>query len=153
MDYQALAELLFPHIKTTITDFEAKYPPRDLPEGAVVTRIAPSPTGFVHLGNLYNAIWERLAHQTGGVFYLRIEDTDQKREVEGAVEAVIDAMNFYGVHFDEGATVDGETGAYGPYRQRQRRELYQTVAKSLVLRGLAYPCFCTEDDLKAMHEQ
>ena len=153
MDTTALANLLFPDITKTIEDYEAQYPPRNLPEGAVVTRIAPSPTGFVHLGNLYNAIGERLAHQTGGVFYLRIEDTDQKREVEGAVEAVIDAMNFYGVHFDEGATVDGETGAYGPYRQRQRKEIYQTVAKSLVLRGLAYPCFCTEDDLKAMHEQ
>lgn len=153
MDYQALANLLFPDISKTIADYEAQYPPRDLPEGAVVTRIAPSPTGFVHLGNLYNAVGERLAHQSGGVFYLRIEDTDQKREVEGAVEAVIDAMHFYGIEFDEGATVDGETGAYGPYRQRQRRELYQTVAKSLVERGLAYPCFCTEDDLKAMHEQ
>ena len=153
MDYQALAELLFPDITKTIADYETQYPPRDLPEGAVVTRIAPSPTGFVHLGNLYNAVGERLAHQSGGVFYLRIEDTDQKREVEGAVEAVIDAMHFYGIEFDEGATVDGETGAYCPYRQRQRRELYQTVAKSLVLRGLAYPCFCTEDDLKAMHEQ
>ena len=153
MDYQALAELLFPDITKTIADYEAKYPPRNLSEGAVVTRIAPSPTGFVHLGNLYNAIGERLAHQTGGVFYLRIEDTDQKREVEGAVEAVIDAMTFYGVHFDEGATADGETGAYGPYRQRQRKELYQTVAKQLVLRGLAYPCFCTEDDLKAMHDE
>ncbi len=153
MDTTALANLLFPDITKTIGDYETIYPPRDLPEGAVVTRIAPSPTGFVHLGNLYNAIGERLAHQTGGVFYLRIEDTDQKREVEGAVEAVIDAMTFYGVHFDEGATADGETGAYGPYRQRQRKELYQTVAKQLVLRGLAYPCFCTEDDLKAMHEQ
>lgn len=153
MDTTALAELLFPDITKTIGDYEKQYPPRDLPAGAVVTRIAPSPTGFVHLGNLYNAIGERLAHQTGGVFYLRIEDTDQKREVEGAVEAVIDAMTFYGVHFDEGATADGETGAYGPYRQRQRKELYQTVAKQLVLRGLAYPCFCTEDDLKAMHDQ
>ena len=153
MDFQALAELLFTDITGSIVDYEAKYPPRGLPAGAVVTRIAPSPTGFVHLGNLYNAIGERLARQTGGVFYLRIEDTDQKREVEGAVEAVIDAMTFYGVHFDEGATADGETGAYGPYRQRQRKTLYQTVAKALVLRGLAYPCFCTEDDLKAMHEQ
>ena len=152
MDFTALANLLFPDITKSIGDYEKQYPPRDLPDGAVVTRIAPSPTGFVHLGNLYNAIGERLAHQTGGVFYLRIEDTDQKREVEGAVEAVIDAMTFYGVRFDEGATADGETGAYGPYRQRQRKELYQTVAKSLVLRGLAYPCFCTEDDLKAMHE-
>ena len=153
MDTAALANLLFPDITKTIDDYEKLYPPRDLPAGAVVTRIAPSPTGFVHLGNLYNAIGERLAHQTGGVFYLRIEDTDQKREVEGAVEAVIDAMTFYGVHFDEGVTKEGESGAYGPYRQRQRKELYQTVAKQLVLRGLAYPCFCTEDDLKAMHEQ
>lgn len=152
MDYSALAELLFPDITKTPADYEAQYPVRDLPEGAVVTRIAPSPTGFVHLGNLYNAVGERLAHQTGGVFYLRIEDTDQKREVEGAVEAVIDAMHFYGVQFDEGATADGETGVYGPYRQRQRKELYQTIAKSLVQRGLAYPCFCTEDDLKTMHD-
>ena len=105
MDNQALANLLFPEITKNIADYEAIYPPRDLPAGAVVTRIAPSPTGFVHLGNLYNAIGERLARQTNGVFYLRIEDTDQKREVEGAVEVVIDAMNFYGVRFDEGATV------------------------------------------------
>lgn len=153
MDYQALAALLFPDITKSIADYETMYPPRDLPEGAVVTRIAPSPTGFVHLGNLYNAIGERLARQTNGVFYLRIEDTDQKREVEGAVEAVIDAMNFYGVKFDEGATVDGETGAYGPYRQRQRKELYQTIAKSLVVRGLAYPCFCTEEQLSAMRDE
>ncbi len=152
MDYTALANLLFPDITKTIDDYEKLYPPRDLPEGAVVTRIAPSPTGFVHLGNLYNAVGERLAHQTGGVFYLRIEDTDQKREVAGAVEAVLDAMHFYGVHFDEGVTKDGESGAYGPYRQRQRKELYQTVAKSLVLRGLAYPCFCTEEELSAMHD-
>ena len=153
MDTAALANLLFPDITKTVDDYEKLYPPRDLPADAVVTRIAPSPTGFVHLGNLYNAIGERLARQTGGVFYLRIEDTDQKREVEGAVEAVIDAMHFYGVQFDEGATADGETGAYGPYRQRQRRELYQTVAKALVLQGLAYPCFCTEEDLQAMHAQ
>lgn len=152
MDNQALAALLFPNVTKCIADYEAMYPPRDLPEGAVVTRIAPSPTGFVHLGNLYNAIGERLARQTGGVFYLRIEDTDQKREVAGAVEAVIDAMHFYGVQFDEGATAEGEIGCYGPYRQRQRKELYQTVAKALVERGLAYPCFCTEERLSAMRE-
>lgn len=152
MDHQALAALLFPHITKTIADYEAQYPPRALPEGAVVTRIAPSPTGFVHLGNLYNAIGERLARQTKGVFFLRIEDTDQKREVEGAVEALMDSMHYYGIQFDEGATVEGEHGAYGPYRQRQRKELYQTVAKSLVLRGLAYPCFCTEETLTAMRD-
>lgn len=152
MDYQALAALLFPHITKTIEDYEALYPNRDLPEGAVVTRIAPSPTGFVHLGNLYNAIGERLARQTNGVFFLRIEDTDQKREVEGAVEALMDSMTYYGIRFDEGATVEGEVGAYGPYRQRQRKELYQTVAKSLVERGLAYPCFCAEEHLTAMRD-
>lgn len=152
MDHQALATLLFPNITKTIADYEIRYPKRDLPDGAVVTRIAPSPTGFVHLGNLYNAIGERLAHQTNGVFYLRIEDTDQKREVEGAVEALMDSMHYYGIEFDEGATVDGEIGHYGPYRQRQRKELYQTIAKSLVACGLAYPCFCSEEHLTAMRD-
>lgn len=152
MDHQALATLLFPNITKTIADYESRYPARNLPDGAVVTRIAPSPTGFVHLGNLYNAIGERLAHQTHGVFYLRIEDTDQKREVEGAVEALMDSMHYYGIEFDEGATVDGENGNYGPYRQRQRKELYQTIAKSLVARGLAYPCFCSEEHLAEMRD-
>ena len=127
---------------------------RSLPEGAPVTRIGPSPTGFVHLGNLYNAIiGERLAHQNGGTFFLRIEDTDAKREVEGAVELVISAMDFFGIHFDEGASVDGDNGAYGPYRQRLRKEVYQCYAKELVKKGLAYPCFCSEDDLSKMREE
>ena len=148
-----LAELLFGDIDKTPEYYEEKYPKRNLPDGALVTRIGPSPTGFVHLGNLYNAIiGERLAHQSGGTFFLRVEDTDAKREVEGAVELVISAMDFFGIHFDEGATADGDNGAYGPYRQRLRKEVYQCYAKELVKRGLAYPCFCSEDDLTAMRE-
>lgn len=149
-----LAELLFGNIDKTPEYYEEKYPKRDLPSGAFVTRIGPSPTGFVHLGNLYNAIiGERLAHQSGGTFFLRVEDTDAKREVEGAVELVISAMDFFGIHFDEGATADGDSGSYGPYRQRLRKEVYQCYAKQLVMRGLAYPCFCSEDDLTVMREK
>ncbi len=154
MDFDALAELLYPDIKKTPGYYEEHFPVRGLPEGAIVSRIGPSPTGFVHLGNLYNAIiGERLAHQSGGVFFLRIEDTDQKREVPGAVELVIEAMDYYGIRFDEGATVDGDRGDYGPYRQRQRKEIYQTFAKQLVKRGLAYPCFCSEESLESMREE
>lgn len=154
MDYQRLANLLFPDITTTPADIEAMYPPRSLPEGAKVTRIAPSPTGFMHLGNLFSAIVsERLAHQSGGVFFLRIEDTDLKRAVEGGVETIIRVFNHYGLNFDEGATIEGDKGAYGPYRQRQRAKIYQTFAKVLVEQGLAYPCFCTEDELNEMRQQ
>lgn len=151
---EQLAELLFGNIDKTPEYYEEKYPKRSLPEGAPVTRIGPSPTGFVHLGNLYNAIiGERLAHQNGGTFFLRIEDTDAKREVEGAVELVISAMDFFGIHFDEGASVDGDNGEYGPYRQRLRKEVYQCYAKELVKKGMAYPCFCSEDDLSKMREE
>lgn len=154
MDYQRLAELLFPHIHLTPEEIEARYPKRDLPEGAKVTRMGPSPTGFMHLGNLYGALVdERLAHQSGGVFYLRIEDTDKKREVEGGVETILTAFQSFGLRFDEGATLTGDNGAYGPYRQSQRAEIYQTFVKSLVQRGMAYPCFCTEEELAAAHEQ
>ena len=133
-----LADLLFGHITEQPEYYEEKYPCRSLPEGTPVTRIGPSPTGFIHLGNLYNAIiGERLAHQNGGTFYLRIEDTDDKRKVEGAVELIISSMDFFGIHFDEGATADGEKGDYGPYRQRQRKEIYQCFAKKLVEMGLA----------------
>ncbi|MBQ7900945.1 MAG: glutamate--tRNA ligase [Clostridia bacterium] len=154
MDYAKLAELLFPHIIKTPADYEAEFPQRNLPDGAVVTRIGPSPTGFVHLGNLFNAIiGERLAHQSNGVIFLRIEDTDNKREVPGAVSILIDAMTKFGVFFDEGATVDGDDGNYGPYRQRQRKDIYQAFAKQLVQQGLAYPCFCTEEELEQMREE
>lgn len=149
-----LADLLFGHITEQPEYYEEKYPCRSLPEGTPVTRIGPSPTGFIHLGNLYNAIiGERLAHQNGGTFYLRIEDTDDKRKVEGAVELIISSMDFFGIHFDEGATADGEKGDYGPYRQRQRKEIYQCFAKKLVEMGLAYPCFCSESDLNEMREK
>ena len=154
MDYQALAELLFPHVTETPAEVQARFPGRDLPEGAVVTRMAPSPTGFVHLGNLVQGmISERMAHQSGGVLFLRVEDTDAKREVPGAVEVLINSLEHYSIRFDEGATIDGDSGNYGPYRQRQRAAIYHVFAKQLVSEGKAYPCFCTEEELAAMREQ
>ena len=157
MDYELLAELLFPQVTKTPSDIEAEYPPRDLPEGAKVTRFAPSPTGFVHFGGLFPAtIAERLAHQSGGVFYLRIEDTDAKREVEGAAEGLIRTLARYGVRFDEGAAI-GENGtivdrgAYGPYRQSQRAAIYHVFAKQLVREGKAYPVFTTREELEALN--
>lgn len=153
-DYKYLADLLFPNVNKTPDDLEKMYPPRNLPEGAKVTRIAPSPTGFIHIGNLFGALVdERLAHQSGGIFYLRIEDTDQKRKVDGAVELIIDTFKRYGLSFDEGYTEDGGFGSYGPYRQQERAEIYHIVAKSLVEKGLAYPCFCTEEDLEKIREE
>lgn len=154
MDYNALAELLFPDVVMTPEEMEAKFPPRNAPEGAVITRMAPSPTGFVHLGNLVQGLTsERMAHQSGGVLFLRVEDTDAKREVPGAVEVLINTLKHYGINFDEGATIDGDFGAYGPYRQRQRADIYHVYAKKLVREGMAYPCFCTEDELAAMREK
>ena len=148
MDYMKLAELLFPNIDKTPEDYEAMYPQRDLPEGARVTRLGPSPTGFIHLGNLYGAfVDERLAHQSDGVFYLRIEDTDDKRYVEGAVEIIINSLRFFGIQFDEGATMDGDVGAYGDYTQSHRGPIYQCYAKKLVSEGKAYPCFLTEEEI------
>ncbi len=154
MDYQVLAELLFPHVTETAEDLEARFPARELPEGAIVSRMAPSPTGFVHLGNLVQGtISERMCHQSNGVLFLRVEDTDAKREVPGAVEVLIDTLKHYGIQFDEGATHDGDNGIYGPYRQRQRAAIYHVYAKKLVSEGQAYPCFCTEEELTAMREQ
>ena len=154
MDYQALAELLFPNVTETCEEVEARFPARELPEGAVVSRMAPSPTGFVHLGNLVQGtISERMSHQSNGVLFLRVEDTDAKREVPGAVEVLIDTLKHYGISFDEGATHTGDNGVYGPYRQRQRACIYHVFAKKLVAEGQAYPCFCTEDELTAMREK
>lgn len=155
MDYEKLAELLFPDIKNTPDYYEEKYPQRDLPPKAEVTRIGPSPTGFIHLGNLYSAMaGERLAHRSGGVFYLRIEDTDNKRKVEGAVESVISSLDYFNIRFDEGAEVERQAGSvsYAPFYQRQRAEVYQTFVKDLVKKGLAYPCFCSEDDLNEIRK-
>ena len=151
MDLNKLADALIPDENVKPLDYyEERYPLRNLPEGAQVTRLAPSPTGFMHLGNLYVALAnERIAHQSGGVFYLRIEDTDEKRKVEGAVEVIHQSLKYFGVNFDEGADLCGE---YGPYYQRQRAEIYHAYAKDLIKRGLAYPCFCTEEDLEKTRE-
>ena len=154
MDYQVLANLLFPDVTETPDEVEARFPARNLPEGAVVSRMAPSPTGFVHLGNLVQGtISERMSHQSGGVLFLRVEDTDAKREVPGAVEVLINTLEHYSIAFDEGATIDGDAGCYGPYRQRQRAAIYHVFAKKLVEEGQAYPCFCTEEELTAMREK
>ncbi len=154
MDYQALAELLFPNVTDTTESLEERFPLRNAPEGAVITRMAPSPTGFVHLGNLVQGLTsERMAHQSGGVLFLRVEDTDAKREVPGAVEVLIDTLKHYGINFDEGATHTGDAVLYGPYRQRQRAAIYHVYAKKLVSEGQAYPCFCTEEELAAMREK
>ena len=154
MDNKKLAELLFPNIDKTPEYYEEMYPKRNLPEGAKVTRLGPSPTGFIHLGNLYGAfVDERLAHQSEGVFFLRIEDTDDKREVEGAVEIIINSLRFFGINFDEGATMEGDKGAYGDYTQSHRGPIYQCFAKKLVEEGKAYPCFLTEEEIAEIREQ
>lgn len=157
MDYNYLADLLFPNVTLTPEDMENRYPKRDLPEGAKVTRFAPSPTGFVHFGGLFpSTVGERLAHQSNGVFYLRIEDTDAKREVPGATEGLIKTLARYGVNFDEGAVLDENgnicnKGDYGPYKQSDRVEIYHVFAKKLVSEGKAYPCFTTEEELEKLH--
>ncbi|MDD4200542.1 MAG: glutamate--tRNA ligase family protein [Eubacteriales bacterium] len=172
MDYNKLAELLFPNIDKTPEDYELLYPARE--KGIVITRLGPSPTGFIHLGNLYGAfVDERLAHQvaksdradaktgSSGIFYLRIEDTDDKRFVEGAVETVINSLKFFDISFDEGATLPGpgeeygtaESGNYGPYFQSKRGPIYRAFAKRLVSRGKAYPCFLTEEELADIRSQ
>lgn len=150
MDNNYLAELLFGDIKTSVQDILDKYPRRQLPDKAAVTRFAPSPTGYMHIGGLYaTLISQKIAKQSGGVLYLRLEDTDKKREVAHGADEIINSLAKYGIEFDEGAAGDGceEKGIYGPYRQSCRREIYQTFAKELVRKGLAYPCFCTAEEL------
>ncbi len=154
MDFAKLAERLLPGEYPSPEYYEEKYPMRDLPKGAEVTRLAPSPTGFIHLGNLFVAIAnERIAHLSDGIMYLRIEDTDLKRKVDGAVEAVKNALKYFDIKFDEGAEIEGAENEYAPYYQRQREKLYQAYVKDLIARGLAYPCFCTEDELSALREE
>lgn len=154
MNYKELSELIYPSLEHTPEEYEAMYPPRDLPEGALVTRLGPSPTGFIHLGNLYGAfVDERLAHQSGGVFFLRIEDTDDKRYVENAVETIIGSLDFFGIRFDEGVTENGDIGSYGDYTQSHRGEIYRTFAKELISQGMAYPCFLSEDEITAIREE
>ena len=147
VNYNEVAELLFPNLKYTVEDINNLYPSRNLPEGSKVTRLAPSPTGFMHFGTLFPAIVnERLAHQSNGVFYLRIEDTDSKREVKGAEFDLINTLSYYKINFDEGASLSGDVGIYGPYRQSLRSDIYQTFAKKLVSEGKAYPVFTSVDE-------
>ncbi|MBO4338306.1 MAG: glutamate--tRNA ligase [Clostridia bacterium] len=154
MDFNLLADLLLPDIKKTPDELEELYPDRALKEGARVTRFAPSPTGYLHLGGLFGALTDILtAKATGGVSMLRIEDTDKKREIGEGVQAILDGFSAFGLSFDEGVTADGEKGDYGPYTQSKRVEIYQTVAKQLIREGKAYPCFCTSDELTALRER
>ncbi|MBO5857505.1 MAG: glutamate--tRNA ligase [Clostridia bacterium] len=157
-DCKTLANLLFPNVTETVEDLEKRYPERNLKEGARVTRFAPSPTGYLHIGAFYTALVNLLtANASGGVSYLRIEDTDKKREVTDGVSAIVDGFKDFGVEFIEGVTGFGsENGNYGPYTQSQRAGIYHIVAKTLVEQGLAYPCFCTAEeltDLRATQEK
>lgn len=154
-DNARLAELLFPGTDKTPEYYEELFPARQLPEGARVTRFAPSPTGYLHIGGLFGALVDVLtAKVSGGKAFLRIEDTDKKREIDDGVSAITDGLHSFGVDFDEGVTgLTTEKGDYGPYTQSKRVEIYQTIAKSLVIKGLAYPCFCTAEELTALREE
>ena len=154
MDYKDLANLIFPDAKE-ISYYEEKYPERNLPEGAVVTRFAPSPTGFVHIGGLYQALVARtIAEKTGGVFFLRVEDTDQKREVENGVTGIVNSLKDFDMAPDEGMISDTEEiGNYGPYKQSLRKDIYQAYAKYMIEQGKAYPCFCTPEDLDEIRQK
>ena len=155
MDNKKLAELLFPDITKNCDEYEKEYPKRDLGENAQVTRFAPSPTGFLHIGGLFAAfVSERAAHTTDGVFYLRIEDTDKKREVENGVTGIVKGIQDFGIKIDEGMMSETESiGNYAPYIQSKRATIYQTYCKALVEKGLAYPCFCTPEELNEVREK
>ena len=154
MDHKELANLIFPNIEER-TYYEEKYPNRNLKEGAMVLRFAPSPTGFVHIGGIFTSvICSKLAKQTNGIFILRVEDTDQKREVENGVTAIIDALKKFDLVPDEGMINENDSkGKYGPYKQSQRKEIYQAFAKKLIEEKRAYPCFCKADDLDTMRQK
>ena len=152
-DNNDLAELLFPDVTMSIDDLEAKYPSRNLPEGAQVTRFAPSPTGFLHTGSLFTSLISyTLAKQSGGVYFFRLEDTDTKRTIEGSGDLLIDQLAQFGIVADEGYTPDGDKGSYGPYQQSKRRDIYRTVIKQMIKDGSAYPDFCTPEDLDAIRK-
>lgn len=153
-EFEKMAELLLPNIKKTPEYYENMYPDRNLKEGARVVRVAPSPTGYLHLGTLFAALVNRItATSSGGIFFTRIEDTDKKREIEGGIENIIGGLKRFGIEIDEGF-ISGteERGNYGPYRQSNRAEIYQTYAKNLISRGLAYPCFCTAEELDSIRK-
>ena len=153
MDRKELADLIFPDIKD-YTYYEEKYAPRNLPEGAEVLRVAPSPTGFIHVGGLFQGLVARqIASQTGGVFYVRIEDTDQKRKIERGAEEIIEAFEDYEIIPDEYRAIDGsDVGNYGPYVQSERGDIYKSFAKKFLEDGYAYPCFCTPEELDKIRE-
>ena len=154
MDNKDLANLIFPNVKG-YEYYEKKYPARDLPEGAIVTRFAPSPTGFVHIGSLFQALvaW-KVAKQTKGVFFLRVEDTDQKREVENGVTDIVNSLKDFDILPDEGMISETEEkGNYGPYKQSQRKDIYQAYAKYLLEQGKAYPCFCTAEEVEEIRKK
>ena len=155
MTNKELADLIYPNISSDINIYEKKYPERKLPDGAVVSRFAPSPTGFVHMGSLLSAFIESFVPKiTQGVFYLRIEDTDGKRTVENGINGIIKDLKDFNIIPDEGVISETESkGEYGPYIQSQRKEIYETYVKKLIEDGLAYPCFCTEKDLTIMREK
>ena len=144
-----LADLIFPNVTETISDLEKRYPKRDLKEGAMVTRFAPSPTGFLHSGSLYMTLinW-KFAKQSDGVFYIRLEDTDQKREIAGSGSELLEQLKNFGIEPDEGYMGDSESGIYGPYIQSKRASIYDVVIKHLIEIGRAYPCFCTSEDVE-----
>ena len=150
MDYKKLADLLYPNVDKTIEDYEKMYPERNLPEDAIVARFAPSPTGRMHMGNLFASfIPETFAHQTNGIFILRIEDTDDKRAIENGTELILEDLKAYKYKIDEDP-ING--GAYGPYIQSQRKDIYAAFGKYLVSIGRAYPCFCTEEEINHIRE-
>ena len=153
--YEELADLIFPEITETIEDLEKRFPPRDLPEGAKVTRFAPSPTGFLHTGSLFaSMISRKMAKDSKGVFFIRLEDTDQKREVEGSGDSLISQLETFGVTPDEGFLgTDKEKGQYGPYVQSKRADIYKVVIKYMLSHNMAYPCFCSAEELTAMREE
>ena len=154
MNYKDLADLIFPNAKD-ISYYEEKYPERDLPEGAVVSRFAPSPTGFVHVGGLYQAlVAKEMTRKTGGVFFLRVEDTDQKREVENGVTDIVNSLKDFDIFPDEGMISETEEkGNYGPYKQSQRKDIYEAYAKYLLEQGKAYPCFCTAEEVEEIRKK
>lgn len=153
IDNKTLAELIFPDIHETVEDLEKRFPKRNLPEGAEVTRFAPSPTGFLHTGSLFTAlICRKVASQSGGIFYVRLEDTDTKRGIEGSGEQLLSQLKIFNVYPDEGYKGDHEDGIYGPYVQSKRADIYRVVIKHLLEQGLAYPCFCTPEDLNEIRE-
>lgn len=153
MTYEELAQLIFPEISVSIDDLEKKYPPRNLPIGAEVTRFAPSPTGFLHTGSLFTSmICHKLAKQTNGVFYIRLEDTDTKREIEGSGLRLLEEMHQFNIVPDEGYLGNHQIGSYGPYVQSQRADIYKVCIKYLLSKGLAYPCFCTQQDIDELRQ-